>query len=273
MKKKLGRGVLYNEDCLKTLNRFEDESIDLVVTSPPYDDLREYNNSSSWSWESFTAIADALLQKLKKGGVIVWIVNDAYINGFRSLTSFRQALYFQEIGLGMHDAMIWEKDTFNFPFPNRYHQCYEYMFILSKGKPKTFNPIKDKKTNSRDRKLSTYREKDGSIKRVNRILKVEDYGKRFNIWTCPGVKSNKERFGHPAPFPLELVRDHILSWSNENDLVYDPFSGSGTTCYAAQYLNRNWVGSEIDSTYFEIAVNRIQTLTRTKSLFRKSKNE
>lgn len=270
IKKKLGNGILYNENYIETLKRFDDEYIDLVVTSPPYDDIREYNNSSTWNWETFTLIADLLLLKMKKGGVIVWVVNDAYLGGSRSLTSFRQAMYFKEIGFNVHDVMIWNKQCFSFPHSNRYQQSYEYMFIFSKGSPKTFNPIADRKNvHVETRRKSNIRQKDGSLKDPKRTYTSFEFGKRFNVWDCFPVNSSKERFNHPAQFPLELVKDHIFSWSNPGDFVYEPFAGSGTTCYAAQFLKRNWAGSEIDPTYFGIAESRIRSLTRMKSLFKK----
>lgn len=270
IKKKLGNGILYNESCIETLKRFEDEYIDLVVTSPPYDELRDYNNSSSWNWETFTEIADLLFPKMKKGGIVIWVVNDAYIDGSRSLTSFRQAMYFKEIGFNVHDVMIWNKQCFSFPHSNRYQQSYEYMFVFSKGIPKTFNPIADRKNvHVETRRKSSQRQKDGSLKDPKRVYTSRELGKRYNVWDCFPVNSSKERLNHPAQFPLELAKDHILSWSNPGDFVYEPFAGSGTTCYAAQFLKRIWAGSEIDPTYFGIAESRIRGLTRMKNLFKK----
>ena len=144
------------------------------------------------------------------------------------------------------------------------------MFIFSKGSPKTFNPIVDRKNiHVETRRKSNQRQKDGSLKDPKRTYTSFEFGKRFNVWDCFPVNSSKERFNHPAQFPLELVKDHIFSWSNPGDFVYEPFAGSGTTCYAAQFLKRNWAGSEIDPTYFGIAESRIRSLTRMKSLFKK----
>ena len=191
------------------------------------------------------------------GGVIVWIVGDATVKGSETGTSFRQALFFKELGLNLHDTMIYQKHNFSNPSSARYHQIFEYMFILSKGKPKTFNPIKDR-PNVEAGKIgswgkNTSRQVDGSM--VERKRKVNtEFGMRYNIWR---VKTEMKPL-HPAPFSVELATDHILSWSNEGDLVYDPFMGSGTTAIAAMNTNRRWLGSEISDEYAKTANKRIK---------------
>lgn len=243
----------YNENCLDTMARMEDNSIDLTVTSPPYDNLRTYNGYSF----NFESIAKELYRVTKKGGVVVWNVNDSKVKGNKSLTSFKQALYFQHIGFFVHDVMIWQKSAFSSPIKNMYHNVFEYMFIFSKGKPKTFNPIIDRKNKKAGTKTtSTFREADGSTSK--RSLKtINEYGKRFNIWQINEVKNNA--YGkHVAPFPEQLANDHILSWSNEGDLVYDPFMGSGTTAKMAIANNRKYIGSELSAEYVEIAKDRLK---------------
>lgn len=237
-------------DCLDVMKTLPDNSIDLTVTSPPYDNLRTYNG---YSWD-FENIAKELYRITKSGGVVVWIVGDATIKGSETGTSFKQALYFKEIGFSLHDTMIWEKETFSNPFKNRYHQVFEYMFIFSKGKPKTFNPIIDKLNKCRNQtRKPTVRYADGHTEpRCEK--KINNYGKRYNVWHQTVAK---QRFGHPAPFPEQLIKDHIISWSNENDIVLDPFMGSGTTGKMCKLLNRNFIGIEISEEYFNIAKERI----------------
>jgi len=250
--------MLYNDDCLKILPTIPDNSIDLIVTSPPYDNIRDYNNSSSWNFDTFKNIANKLQIILKDGGIIVWIVNDATINGSETGTSFKQALYFKEIGLNIHDTMIWEKETSPFQHNNRYINVFEYMFILSKGKPKTTNLIKDRKNKHGGTIIhGTQRQKDGSLIPHSRNgFKIKEYGNRFNVWKINSEKANKTN--HPAVFPLQLVSDHIKTWSNENNTVLDCFMGSGTTGIACKNLNRKFIGIEIDKKYFDIAKNRIE---------------
>jgi site-specific DNA-methyltransferase (adenine-specific) len=250
--------MLYNDDCLKVLPTLADNSIDLVITSPPYDNIRDYNNSSSWNFDIFKSIANKLQIILKDGGIIVWIVNDATINGSETGTSFKQALYFKEIGLNIHDTMIWEKETSPFQHNNRYINVFEYMFILSKGKPKTLNLIKDRKNKHGGTIIhGTQRQKDGSLIPHSRNgFKIKEYGNRFNVWKINSEKANKTN--HPAVFPLQLVSDHIKTWSNENNTVLDCFMGSGTTGIACKNLNRKFIGIEIDKNYFDIAKNRIE---------------
>jgi DNA modification methylase len=250
--------MLYNDDCLKVLPTLPDNSIDLIITSPPYDNIRDYNNSSSWNFKIFQDIAIQLNRILKKNGVIVWIVNDATINGSETGTSFKQALYFKEIGLNIHDTMIWEKETSPFQHNNRYINVFEYMFILSKGKPKTSTLIKDRKNKHGGTIIhGTQRQKDGSLIPHSRNgFKIKEYGNRFNVWKINSEKANKTN--HPAVFPLQLVLDHIKTWSNENDTVLDCFMGSGTTGIACKNLNRKFIGIEIDKSYFDIAKQRIE---------------
>lgn len=260
---------IHNENCLHTMSKMDDQIIDLVITSPPYDNLRDYNGYSF----DFEKIANELKRILKPGGVIVWVVGDATINGSETGTSFRQALYFKEIGLNLHDTMIYQKDSATFPEVNRYNSIFEYMFILSKGKPKTTNIIKDRLNKSfKDGCLikGTDRQKNGTLK--SRITKeMEQYGERHNIWKISSGynKSTSDHiaFQHPAIFPEELVRDHIVSWSNEMDLVYDPFMGSGTTAKMSHLLKRNWIGSEISDQYVKIAQERLKPYLKQLMMF------
>jgi site-specific DNA-methyltransferase (adenine-specific) len=244
--------MIYYENCLDTMARIEDGSIDLTVTSPPYDNLRSYNGYSF----DFEAVARELYRITKDGGVVVWVVGDATIDGSETGTSFRQALFFKEIGFNLHDTMIYQKHNFSNPSSNRYHQIFEYMFVFSKGKPKTFNALKDR-PNVEAGKIgswgkNTSRQVDGTM--VERKRKVNtEFGMRYNIWR---IKTEMKPL-HPAPFPEELARDHVLSWSNPGDVVYDPFMGSGTTAKVAIETGRKYLGSEISSEYWEVAQKRI----------------
>jgi len=248
---------IYNESNLDTMSRMPDSFVDLTVTSPPYDNLRTYNGYSF----DFESIAKEIFRITKEGGVVVWIVGDATIQGSETGTSFRQALYFKEIGFNLLDTMIWNKGTFTAvgALSSMYAPIFEYMFVLTKGKAKTFNPIKDRKNKSFGRKIhGTIRQKDGTTRPLSGLGKeILEYGQRFNIWDITPEKRNNNRF-HPAMFPEQIANDHIISWSNEGDLVYDPFMGSGTTAKMAILNKRNWIGSEISAEYVEIANKRIQ---------------
>ena len=249
-------------DCLELMKDLPDECIDLTVTSPPYDNLRTYKG---FSWD-FEGVARELYRITKKGGVVVWIVADATINGSETGTSFRQALYFKEIGFRLHDTMIWEKPSFTATgsLTVRYASVFEYMFVLSKGKPKTFNPIKDKKNKTAGvKKHGTIRKPDGSFKRKSSIGKeTAEFGQRHNVWHISTTQSSVERTGHPAQCSEQLVNDHIISWSNEGDIVFDPFLGSGTTAKMAVVNNRHYIGFEIAEEYFEIACKRLDEVER-----------
>lgn len=253
--------MLLNEDCLITLKNLPDNHIDLTITSPPYDNLRDYKGYSF----DFPAIAEQLFRTTKEGGVVVWVVGDAVVNGGETGSSFRQALGFIEAGFRLHDTMIYQKPSSRFPDRYRYNQVFEFMFVLSKGKPKVVNLIRDKKNTYAgftNWKHGGHRTKSGEMKILPKAKPYAEYGVRNNIWLINnsygfGTK-DKIAYKHPATFPEKLVEGHILTWSNENDLVYDPFMGSGTTAKVAIQLNRNWLGSEISKDYCDIIKDRIK---------------
>jgi len=256
-----GHASLLHGDCKNLLKNIKSNSIDLVVTSPPYDNLRTYNNQKPFTFEDFKEIASELNRVLKYGGTIVWVVGDAVLKGSESGTSFRQALYFKDIGFNLHDTMIYQKCGFQFPMTNRYQQVFEYMFVFTKGRPKTFNPLKDRKNKCAGEKLKgSERQRDGSLT-LKRIKSVSKFGTRTNIWQINNgymkTTTDKYAFEHPAMFPEQLAEDHILSWSNQQDTVLDPFMGAGTTGKASMKLNRNFIGIELDKSYFKISQKRI----------------
>ena len=253
-------------DCLVEMNKIPDKSIDLVVTSPPYDNLRDYKGYSF----NFEGIAKELFRVIKDGGVCVWVVNDATINGSETGTSFRQALYFKDCGFNLYDTMIYRRLGMRFPESVRYYPCFEFMFVLSKGTPKSINLLKDRKNINVGQKLARKtqdRNKDGVLRpnsayRLDPDRKIGEYGVRWNIWeyhTGGSGKSYEEDYvsKHPATFPEKLVNDHIVSWSKEGDVVLDPMMGSGTTGKMAKKNRRNFIDIEISSDYFAIAKKRI----------------
>jgi len=253
--------LLFNESNLETMAKMPDNFVDLVVTSPPYDGLRTYNGYSF----PFEDIAKELYRVTKEGGVIVWIVGDATVKGSESGTSFRQALYFMQCGFNLHDTMIWNKTN---PMPKvktkRYFDKFEYMFIFSKEQPKTFNPIMQKckfggkEYNSTCKDITTGKERT----KKNFILNNERY--KDNIWDI-AIAQNKTE--HPAVFPEQLANDHIISWSNEGDIVYDPFAGSGTTGKMAMLNKRKCIMSEISAEYCEIIKKRLEPIINERTLF------
>lgn len=259
------------EDNVSLLSDFPSEVIDLTVTSPPYGQLRDYDGYEL----DFQTLVQQLYRVTKQGGVVVWVVGDETINGSETGESFRQALYFKEIGFNLHDTMIYAKKGFANPSNNRYHQTFEYMFVFSKGKPKTFNPIRDRK----NRWIcgwgdNTHRQKDGSLRsgsrttrrkdgtfRVHKNYERNEFGRRYNIWNYVIGGGNCSRdeiaYQHPAIFPEQLAADHIISWSNEGDLVLDPMCGSGTTCKMAKELNRKYIGIDISAEYCKLTMKRL----------------
>lgn len=265
----LGIDKIYCADCLTLMKDIEDNSIDLTVTSPPYDNLRTYKGYTF----DFEGIAKELYRITKQGGVVVWVVGDQTVNGSETGTSFRQALYFKEIGFNLHDTMIYQKKGTGACGSNlAYWQSFEFMFVLSKGVLVTVNRIKDKINISYDECkdsiiVSGRRKRDGNSKTTHRGKVRQEIGYRENIWSYLVGCFGDGKSEHPAVFPEALARDHIISWSNEGDLVLDPMCGSGTTCKMAYELNRHYIGIDISEAYCEIARERLMDAQAQLRLF------
>lgn len=260
---------IFNEDCILTMSKMPDNYVDLVLTSPPYDNLRSYNGNNKFEFEK---IAVELTRIIKNGGVIVWIVGDGVNKGgSETCTSFKQALFFKEYcGLRLHDTMIFEKNTTTYPAkPDgiRYTASFDYMFVFSKGKPKTVNLIADKKnrwSGTTNFGQKTDRNENDELIPVRKFKPIPEYSPRTNIWryvTGNGYSTeDKIAHQHPAIFPEQLAYDHILTWTDEKDVVYDPFAGSGTVLKAAMINNRKFMGSEIVKEYFELVNKRLKMI-------------
>ena len=256
---------IYNEDNLLTCKRIPDNFVDMILCSPPYDSLRNYNGYTF----NFEDLSKELTRILKPGGVLVWVVGDSTINGSESGTSFRQALYFKDVcGLNIWDTMIYEKNSSSFPArqtSKRYSQIFEYMFIFTKGKIREDITLLCDKPNkwcghTNWGKLTSYT-KNGKNENTGKIKPVPEFSVRNNIWKYT-TSCEKDKTGHPAIFPEQLAIDHILSWSREGDIIYDPFMGSGTTAKACVLTNRKYIGSEISKEYYDIILERLNCVEK-----------
>jgi DNA modification methylase len=249
---------IYCINCVDGMNMMDEGVVDLTVTSPPYDNLRDYNGYNF----DFENVAHGLFKVTKIGGVVVWVVGDRVIDGDQTLTSFRQALYFKEAGFKVHDVMIYRKKNTPFMRSNAYTNCFEFMFIFSKESVSTFNPITVNTVRQGKEMLPYNKGSDGVNKKTLKELKSKKT--KTNIWSYAvgfgGTTTDKIAFNHPAVFPEKLARDHILSWSNEGDIVLDPMCGSGTTCKMAKSTNRNFIGFDISQEYCDIADQRLLTV-------------
>ena len=244
------------------MKNFPENTVDLTVTSPPYDNLRTYKGYSF----RFEEITKELFRITKEGGIVVWVVGDATIKGSETGTSFKHALQFMESGFNLHDTMIFRKRN---PIPQiyrkRYNNEFEYMFVFSKGVVKTHNPIKVDCLHA-GLKLNgtTYKNySKGEQKREKMAKPVKKQKIKGNIWSyvVGKNKEDQEAKGHPAPFPCKLVEDHIISWTNPEDLVLDPMCGSGTTCKVAKNNGRNFIGIDTSFEYCEMARKRLNQET------------
>lgn len=260
---KIGRATLYCGDSAEVLKRVG--GFNCCVTSPPYGEMRDYGGHGG---PDIAAIISGLAEGVQSGGVIVWNTADQTVDGSETGESFRQALFAMECGLRLHDTMIYCKEGVTFPDNNRYHPAFEYMFVFSKGAPKAFNGIRDWRNKWRGSAMhGTGRLKNGETKRINNHGQaVPECGLRRNWWPISNPFTGETR-GHPAPMPYSMAHDHIESWSVSDDLVLDPFMGSGTTGVAALSLGRDFVGIEIHEPYFEIACERIEKAQRQGDLF------
>jgi len=260
----IGGQVLLQGDCLEVMPGLGE--VDMVCTSPPYDNLRSYGEG--WAGVDLFSAISCIADRLTRGGVCMWNVADATVNGSETGSSFRQALYAIDCGLRLHDTMIYCKGGVTYPDANRYLPCFEYMFVFSNGAPNTFNPIKDRPNKWAGTAVhGTDRNKDGTTKRISGMGRpVPALGLRRNWWEISNAW-NGETLGHPAPMPYTMAHDHVVSWSNQNDIVMDPFLGSGTTLVACQKLGRRGIGIELDSEYFDMACKRVEEAARQPDLF------
>jgi len=245
---------IFNEDCLDTMARMSDNYVDLVITSPPYGSNRDYKGYTF----DFESIARELWRVVKPGGVVIWVVGDLTKNGSETGESFKQALFFKELGFNLHDTMIYYKNN---PIPTagkRYHQHFEYMFCFSKGTPNTFNPITE---DTKYKGIANMKNRGKSGDLVYKKIERKETKKIGNVFAYSiggGISTtDKVAYGHPAIFPEKLAEDQIITWSNPNDIVYDPMSGSGTSLKVAKMLKRNFIGSEIAEEYVKIANTRL----------------
>lgn len=257
--------IIHVENCLETLKRMPGEFVDMTITSPPYDDLRDYNGYHF----PVEDIAAGLFAKTKPGGVVIWVVADRTVNGDETLSSFKHAFAFKDAGFRVHDTMLYVKNN---PIPSdcgkRYRQAFEYMFCFSKGQPKTFNAITEP-TKSAGQKIKAFRITEagrGNVPDEDIGREIKNERKVSNIFHYNvGTSSSRDKiaFEHPAIFPEKLVEDQITSWTEPGDLVYDCFMGSGTTAKVSHLLGRRWIGSEISGEYVKLANERLRPYLNT----------
>ena len=248
---------IHTADCVSFMKGMKPGVVDLVVTSPPYDDLREYNGFTF----DCGKVAKGLARVVKEGGVVVWVVGDR-INGGRTLTSFEHAFAFRKAGFTVYDVMIFKKRNTPFMRKRAYTNCYEFMFLFSKGMPSTFNPLRSPSVRPGPAQVPYLKGTDGINRKTERLL--NEHKVRTNIWSYAvgkgGTTTDMYAFKHPAMFPENLARDHILSWSNAGDLVFDPMCGAGTTCKMAKATDRRWLGVDVSSEYTAIAKQRVDDM-------------
>lgn len=268
-----GRLVLdriYNADCLEVMDALPEGCVDMTITSPPYDGIRTYEDTHDGL--DYEAVLQGLYRITKQGGVLVWIVADQVINGDETGTSFRQALAAKDVGFKLLDTMIWRKSIRSIGSCNAYWNEFEYMFVFTKGKIRVVNLLKDRPNYKSGQKFTApVRNRSGEFSSSRNPRLLGEMGRRGNIWhyaTGNGCSapSGSVAFEHPAIFPEALVADHVQSWSNIGDLVFDPFMGSGTTAVVARRLDRHYIGAELVEKYADICKRRLAQETDQMNL-------
>ncbi len=255
--------TIINGDCVPVMQGMRSSTVDMVLTSPPYDNLRLYGGHNFL----VDGVICEIKRVLKPGGVVVWVVGDAVKAGSETATSFKHVIKFMNSGFLLHDTMIFEKNTSSFPARktgNRYTQIFEYMFVFSHGKPKTAKLICDKENKWAgwtNWGKQTKRKKDVLVE-VPDLKPVPKLSPRNNIWkyTVSGGFGHKDKsaYEHPATFPQKLAEDHISTWTEKGDVVLDPMCGSGTTCIAAKKLDRKYIGIDINKNYTKLSERRLK---------------
>jgi len=255
-----------NVSLLKTL---PDECIDLVVTSPPYDELRDYNGYIL----DLHGLGEQLLRVLKDGGICVMVIQDSTKDFAKSLTSFRTIVdWCDNIGFRLFECNIYNRQgTEGAWWKQRFRVDHEYMPIFLKGKrPQYFDKENLKIPSKHANKVMTganIRTKNG--KTGSRKVKI-------NPTKCPGTVmtfgntcggESKLKSKHPAVFPNMLAYDMIECFCPPDGIVLDPFNGSGTTTLAAKSLGRNYIGIDVSDEYNKIAELRLETeIIKRKSI-------
>jgi len=244
--------------CVEVMTVWTAEIVNLVHTSPPYDALRHYHGYKF----DVKGVAEQLYRVLKPGGLVVWIVADQTIKGSKTGSSHRHALAFRDCGFRLHSEMIYEKNGIRYPDKVRYYDCFEYMFVFSKGRPKTVNLIRDRENSTAGQTQSwTERKRDGSLAKRAKKKIAAPFGVRRNIWsyyTAPQhIAPDNLWRSHPAVFPLQLAEDHIISWTRPGDIVLDPLCGSGQTLLAALINDRHYIGIDCSAEYCRLARERL----------------
>jgi site-specific DNA-methyltransferase (adenine-specific) len=263
--KKSGREFvdqIIHNDCVSEMATLPDNCIPLTVTSPPYDKLRRYGGQR-WSFETFEKVARQLFRLTMPGGVVLWVVQDGTVDGSLTGTSARQWLYFQQIGFDLNSVLIlatrgWRSQT------SRYANQFHFGFVLSKGRPRAFHPIRDRINSTAGQRLRCSRRSASgeAVTTYNGDRRLGLHGYRANVWfyDVGGGKSTKDRYAsrHEALMPEQMARDLIISWSRPGDLIFDPFCGAATTCKMALLSHRHYLGIEAHALYYRLALRRMR---------------
>jgi site-specific DNA-methyltransferase (adenine-specific) len=247
-------------DCVAGMQQLPDCCIPLTVTSPPYDDLRTYGGHTF----DFEAVAGELWRITMNGGIVVWVVGEQVKKGTETGTAARQKLHFMDLGFRC-STMIMVTSRVRFPQRGRYPSVFDYAFVLTKGRPRHFHAICDKKNKYVGEKFRwKLRERDGRIvKREHCHDKyVGVFGSRMNVWFYHvgymKTTTDKDAYGHPALMPEKMAEDFIISFSRPGDLILDPFSGAGTTSKMAMLNGRRYLGMEICENYASDSRKRLE---------------
>lgn len=252
---------LLTGDACEILPTIRESSVDLTVFSPPYDGLRDYKGKPSFD---MAVLGREILRVTKEGGVCCMVIQDATKNGAKSLTSFRTACLFADLGWRLFECCIYSRAGVPGAWwTKRFRVDHEYIFIFTRGDglPRRF----DKTSLMVESKYAgitaggTKRTTKGDFVAIKKTV-ISPLKCRGTIWhyAASNTERNKTKSEHPATYPDSLARDIISCFSKEGDLVLDPMMGSGTTGIASVNMGRRFLGIEISVQYMEIAKRRFR---------------
>lgn len=268
--------VLYHGDCLNGLRAVPDNTIKLIITSPPYNIGKTYEDAAHIDdyLEALSPVLDELIRVLSPTGSLCWQVGNYVNKGEIFPLDILYYPLFKRHGLKLRNRVVWHFDH-GLHASKRFSGRYETLLWFTKTDDYTFNldPVRvpSKYPGKRHFKGEKYGQPSGNPlgKNPSDIWKIVVQDWETALWDIPNVKANHpEKTIHPCQYPIELVERCVLALTNEKDWVLDPFSGVASAVLAALMNGRRAMGCEKEETYIQIAKERIGDLHEGRLRYR-----